>query len=115
MVERADIGGQRVQVWTQTGFALAQRGVASAFMILGVRQEAETAEGLADILFEVLDFIKVPRPMQLTVARAAASQQRDSVAQALAPVGEVPDAPVLLAIEMATGTAEVTATAHVRV
>ncbi len=66
-------------------------------------------------MLEVLDLVEVRRPVHAAVADAAAAVQLDGVAQPLAAVGEVPDPPVLAAVQVAGRAADVLVAVHLRV
>src|SRR6185436_13068496 len=100
------------EVRAQPRLAVTQRRLAGAGVELGVAQEAGAAEGPAHVLLEVLDLVEVAGPVDPPLAGAAPAQQADGPPQALAPVGEVPDAPVLAAVEVTARAGEIAVAAH---
>ena len=75
-------------------------------------QESGAAEGAADVVLEVLDFIEVSAPVHRPVPHAAASAQVGGAAQALAASGEIPDAAIVPAIDVAGGAGNVAVRTH---
>ena len=111
--ERVDVGGKRVELGGQAGFRRAETVLCRSE--IGIGEEAGAAESAADVVLEVLDLVEVGGPVNVAVCRAAASLQGGGVAQALAAPGEIPDAPVVPAVEVAGGAAGVALRAHARV
>ena len=58
-VERRYISGQRVEVGTETGLGIAQRRAARAGIVVRIAHESGPAERIADVAFEVLDFVEI--------------------------------------------------------
>src|SRR4030095_3725497 len=104
-----------IQVSAQAGLRIAERLGPSAGMEIGIAHQARAEGKIPDLTFEILDFVKVARPMERAVGDAAAATKSNRVAQTFAKLGEVPNATVLSAVIVAGGASDVLLEGHARV
>src|SRR6185295_2115468 len=96
-----DVRGERIQIGAESGLRCAERLVARASVEVGIGHEAGATKELTDVTLEVLHFIEVAAPVQRRGRLPALASQRLGVAQTFAAIGEVPDLPVAVAVDVA--------------
>src|SRR5687768_16861437 len=83
-------------------------------MEIGVNHKACTSREVADLSFEILQFIKVARPVHIAMLCSSASIERYGVAQAFTELCKVKFLSVVLAILVAGSTTHVCIFAHLQ-
>ncbi len=106
-VEARHVGSEGVQRGTESCLRIPERVRARARVKEAVLHQSGPAEVGADVVLEVLHLIEVGGPMHGSMSGARAPLKRDRVAQALPAVREVPDAPVLTPVQVATRARDV--------
>ena len=114
-VERGKEGRQGIEIGRFPSFCVTQRTGCGAGVESGVAHKARAAKRPTNIVFEILNFIKVSRPVDTSLANASATHQRDGVAQTFAAIGEVPNAAIVVAIEVTGGATDIGIAAHASV
>src|SRR3954447_6943679 len=99
VIERRDVGRQRIEIRTEAGLHVAERLVARADVQDVVRDEAFAAEELADLVLEVLHLVQRGGPGETPLPGPRPPAQRERVPKAFAARTEVIDAAVLDALE----------------
>jgi hypothetical protein len=78
---------------------------AGASIEVTVRHQSGAASEITDLFFEVLDLIKISRPMGGPLPGAGFAAQVGGIAQTFAHAGEIPDAAIVAAIIVTGRTA----------
>src|SRR5262249_5003135 len=119
LVERREVSGEPVELFADACGGLAERIVLAGGTLsrvgLVVGHEARSVEAVADVSLEVLYLVEVCAPMHAAFPGSAGAEQRPGVAQTLAAVGEVPNAAVAHAAEVAGHAAHVARVPHPRI
>ena len=115
VIQRGDVGGQRIQLGAQAGLGIAERLIARPDVKDVVRQETGSVEQVAYLMLEVLHLVERAGPVQAAVPGPLAAEQRGRVAQPFAARGEIVDAAVVVAFEVAAAAAHVALERHPRV
>jgi hypothetical protein len=71
--QRGDVGGEGVELGAEAGLAGGGRGVEVCELSGRKREESGAAEGTADVVLEILDFVEIGGPVNVAVSQARAT------------------------------------------